>query len=184
MNALMRGFRENYLQTARDYAEAGCLEEAVAVLDQCGDGYPMLAYYRAYYLKGMGEAEKAAEECRRRADACSPLYCFPNKLEDIAVLECASELYPEGAMAYYYLGDLYYDKLQFERAVRLWEDAAARRPDFPTVHRNLALAYFNKQGEAEKARAEIEKAFALDESECSLSWTSSIRSWRLISRRV
>lgn len=164
MNALMRGFRENYLQTARDYAEAGCLEEAVAVLDQCGDGYPMLAYYRAYYLKGMGEAEKAAEECRR-ADACSPLYCFPNKLEDIAVLECASELYPEGAMAYYYLGDLYYDKLQFERAVRLWEDASARRPDFPTVHRNLALAYFNKQGEAEKARAEIEKAFALDESD-------------------
>ena len=67
--------------------------------------------------------------------------------------------------AYYYRGDLYYDKLQFERAVRLWEDAAARRPDFPTVHRNLALAYYNKQGEAEKARAEMEKAFALDESD-------------------
>lgn len=81
------------------------------------------------------------------------------------MLEGAIDLYPEGAMAYYYLGDLYYDKLQYERAVRLWEDAAARRPDFPTVHRNLALAYYNKQGEPEKARAEMEKAFALDESD-------------------
>ena len=124
----------------------------------------MLTYYRAYYLNRLGETEAAEEACRK-ADSCPPLYCFPNKLEDIAVLEGAMELYPEGAMAYYYLGDLYYDKLQYERAVRLWEDAAERRPEFPTVHRNLALAYYNKQGEPEKARAEMEKAFALDETD-------------------
>lgn len=164
MNALMRGFRESYLQTARDYAESGCLEEALAVLGECSDDYPMLTYYRACCLNRLGETEAAEEACRK-ADSCPPLYCFPNKLEDIAVLKGAMELYPEGAMAYYYLGDLYYDKLQYERAVRLWEDAAERRPEFPTVHRNLALAYYNKQGEPEKARAEMEKAFALDETD-------------------
>ncbi len=36
---------------------------------------------------------------------------------------------------------------------------------FPTVHRNLALAYFNKKNEPEKALEELEKAFALDETD-------------------
>src|SRR5699024_2230873 len=36
---------------------------------------------------------------------------------------------------------------------------------FPTVWRNLALAYFNKRGEKELARRCMEKAFALDETD-------------------
>ena len=64
MNELMRDFHESYLQAARDYAEAKCYEEAVAILEQCTKEHPMLAYYKAYY----------------------------------------------------YLGNLYYDKLQFEKA--------------------------------------------------------------------
>ncbi|MBM6853607.1 hypothetical protein H6B11_05450 [Mediterraneibacter glycyrrhizinilyticus] len=33
----------------------------------------------------------------RRADAAAPDYCFPNKLEDIAVLTRAGECLPERA---------------------------------------------------------------------------------------
>ena len=36
---------------------------------------------------------------------------------------------------------------------------------FPTVHRNLALAYFNKKNETQRALSELEKAFSLDETD-------------------
>ena len=48
-NHRLRGFRENYLMTARDYAEFGAYDEALAVLHQSKEEYPLLAYYQAYY---------------------------------------------------------------------------------------------------------------------------------------
>lgn len=164
MNRLMRDFHENYLQAARDYAEAGCYEEALKILNQCTKKHPMLSYYKGYYLEMMGREEEGKKEYRE-ADACSPLYCFPNKLEDIAVLKDAIAQYPQGAKAYYYLGNLYYDKLQFEKAAGLWEKSAELDENYPTVHRNLALAYFNKQNDPQRARAEMEKAFELDRTD-------------------
>lgn len=164
MNGLMRNFHENYLQASRDYAEAKCYEEAVAVLDQCTKEQPMLSYYKAFYL---GKMKKDDERTAvyEKAEASSPLYCFPNKLEDIAVLNEAIKVNPQGAKAYYYLGNLYYDKLRFEKATALWEKSIELDDGFPTVHRNLALAYYNKQNDAEKAKVQLEKAFALDETD-------------------
>ncbi len=167
LDGLMRGFVENYLMAARDYAEWGAYDEAVALLDACKKSWPMLGYYRAWYLylagkngtgsvsrgvreKGNGDApqfagekenetvqqreeitigdvgrcvgekeigdtlrcvgekrtanalqsveeqrsgnvfrgveEKAIEDALRTAENCKTDYCFPNKLEDIAVL--------------------------------------------------------------------------------------------------
>lgn len=70
--------------TARDYAEFGAYEEAVAVLSQCDEAWPMLFYYKAYYLGKMG---KDTSYTLLQASQCSTDYCFPNKLEDILVLE-------------------------------------------------------------------------------------------------
>lgn len=164
IKALMRGDRERYLQAARDYAESGMYPEAVRILDLCEQSYPLLSYYQAYYLTKTGNTD-AAQEKYARADAASPLYCFPNKLEDLIVLEDAVRRFPEGAKAYYYLGCLYYDKLQFEKAIALWEKSALLDDSFPTVHRNLSLAYYNKKKCPEKAKEEMEKAFALDRSD-------------------
>lgn len=162
--ALMRSDRERYLQTARDYAECRMYGEAIRVLDECGQDYPLLAYYKAHYLTKTGDAGAAQAEYAK-ADAASPLYCFPNKPEDLIVLEDAVRNYPDGAKAYYYLGCLYYDKLQFEKAADLWEKSASLDDSFPTVHRNLALAYYNKQKRPERAREELEKAFRLDRTD-------------------
>ena len=96
------------------------------------------------------------------ADACSPYCCFPNKLEDIAVLEDAMNQYAKGSKASYYLGNLYYDKLQFAKAIALWEDSEAKNSEFPTVLRNLAIAYYNKCNDSAKAKEKLERAFALD----------------------
>lgn len=160
---LMRGFHENYLQAARDYALFGAYEEALGLLAEADRTKPMVRYYEGYYLSELGrDAEaKAAFEA---AEAAPSDYCFPNKLEDIAPLTKAIEVV-DGAKAPYYLGCLYYDKVQAERAIALWERSRDLDPEFPTVHRNLALAYYNKRGDAASAGREIEEAYRLDESD-------------------
>lgn len=66
------------------------------------------------------------------------------------------------AKAPYYLGNLFYDKLQWEEACALWETSAKTDPDFAAVHRNLSLVYYNKKKDAVRAKEEMEKAFALN----------------------
>ncbi len=183
----MRDFPDNYLMTARDYAEFGEYEGAVDLLEECLTPHPMLKYYKAYYTymqhesgahgrkdsedtRGQESFEAWISELLSEAEACAPDYCFPNKLEDIAVLSFAAEwgdraqqsVKCKGTMAKYYLGCLFYDRLQWQQAKELWEQAAAEKPDFPTVHRNLSLVYYNKCHDGERARIEMEKAFALD----------------------
>ena len=160
LNVLMRDFAQNYLMTARDYAEAGAYAEAVELLDDCTSANPLVRYYQAYYLEKMGNSKEAGAKVAE-AEKMSPDYCFPNKTEDVPVLRYAVGHHDAG-MAAYYLGNLFFDKLQWQEAVGLWEKAAAQYPDFPTVHRNLSLAYFNKTGDREAAKREMEKAFALD----------------------
>ncbi|MCR4656623.1 MAG: DUF5107 domain-containing protein [Lachnospiraceae bacterium] len=164
IKTLSRDFHEHFLMVARDYAESGQFEQALAVLSACGGKSPMLYYYRAYYLGCLGDKEEAAKELKN-AEQADPAYCFPNKQEDIAVLEYAISNDEKGAKACYYLGDLYYDRLQFEKAASLWEKSAELDGGFPTAHRNLALYYFNKAHDPGKAKEELEKAFSLDETD-------------------
>jgi tetratricopeptide (TPR) repeat protein len=89
-------------------------------------------------------------------------YCFPNRIEDVKVLQAAMETNPADAKASYYLGNFWYANRQYTEAISSWEDAAKKDPSFPTVHRNLALAYYNKQSQPWKALASLEKAFELD----------------------
>ncbi|MDE7266241.1 MAG: DUF5107 domain-containing protein [Lachnospiraceae bacterium] len=164
LNGLMRDFVENYLMAARDYAEWGAYDEAISVLDCCTKQYPMLSYYKAYYLAAKSDSEGKIRQVLEVAEGQTPDYCFPNKLEDIAVLQFAIE---KGchAKAPYYLGNLYYDKLQWQEAVRLWELSAKTDSAFPIVQRNLALAYYNKCKEPEKAKQALETAFSLNPSD-------------------
>ena len=136
---------------ARHYGEFGAYEAAVQTLDQCSRKWPMVYYYKAYYQELMG---RDSTEALKQAEDCSTDYCFPNKLEDILVLKLATEKNPEGANAYYYLGNLYYDKLQYRTALSYWEQSARLNPRFPTVWRNLSLAYYNKEKDRERAGGE------------------------------
>ena len=165
MTELMHGNPLNYHELALDYAQAGERRCAVAVLDlaiQEGAVNAMTYYYKTW-LSG--------EVCALPA---APLpICFPNRLEDILALECVMQLDNTDAQAPYLLGCLYYDKRQYDEAMRLWERSAEIRPQFPTVWRNLALGLFNKTEElkietlkgAEKAVSLMERAFHLDEGD-------------------
>ena len=165
MHRKMRDFSENYLMAARDYMEFGAYGEAIALLRECPNVQPLLKYYEAYCVSRQndeeGEKVKKVRQLLDEAENTCPDYCFPNKLEDIAVLRFAAGQ-GECPMAKYYLGNLFYDKLQWQEAVSLWEEAEAGKPEFATVHRNLALAYYNKCGQPERSRKELERAFELN----------------------
>jgi tetratricopeptide (TPR) repeat protein len=173
---LMHGNPLNYHELALDYAQAGLRECAVDVLDlaiQEGAVNAMTFFYKTWL---------GGEVCPLPA---APLpICFPNRLEDILALEAVMLLDKADAQAPYLLGCLYYDKRQYDEAMRLWERSAEINPQFPTVWRNLALATFNKvetlkietwkgaerkngrgEASAEMAVELMERAFHLDESD-------------------
>lgn len=161
----MRGAAERYLQVARDYGEGGFSEEALQVLAECPAPNALVYYYQAYYTKQSGRAAGESEALYQKAEAADSYCCFPNKLEDIEVLADCMQTFKTASYAPYYLGNLYYDKRRYEKAVRCWEISAAHNKSFPTVWRNLSLAYYNHMGRQEEAKIAIEKAFALDTSD-------------------
>ncbi len=167
MNHLMRGFDENYLQTARDYWEGGFYEEAYAILKECNTEKPLLKYYMAYYSNLMGREEDTLRYLRE-AELTKAGVTFPNKLEDMLVLQFAIDKRKASPKAHYYLGNLYYDKRQYETAKLLWEKSAELDKNFPTVFRNLTLVYYNKVNDPSKAKDAMEKAFALDTTDARI----------------
>ncbi len=159
----MMGERESsYINCAIDFAQAGFYQKAVETLELCPNPGPMIYYHLALY-NAQVDYPSTVERNLKTAARADASYCFPNRLADIAALEFAIEHNPKDAKAPYYLGCLYYDRRVYDRAIALWEQSAALDPTFPTVWRNLALGYYNKRGEKDKALQCLEKAYALNE---------------------
>jgi tetratricopeptide (TPR) repeat protein len=91
-----------------------------------------------------------------------PDFCFPNRIEDVNVLQAAMKINPSDAKAPFYLGNFWYANRQYENALVCWETSRSLDDKFPTVHRNLALAYHNKLQDENEALKSLEKAFELD----------------------
>lgn len=156
MTAQAGGRTDTYLELAIDYGECGFYQESVAVLNMYEKEHPMISYYLAYFMEKAHLLVPAAKKLT------GEYYCFPNKLWDIMILTRMTERKPEDAKAWYYLGILWYDKKQYEKAMECYRRSAELDPEFPTVHRNLALYYYNKADDKESAKEEMETAFAKD----------------------
>ncbi|SEI53945.1 Tetratricopeptide repeat-containing protein [Dyadobacter sp. SG02] len=164
----MRGALQNYQELALAYAHAGLYAEASEVLElyqQDGnDVSPLVEYYLGWFAAQSGDSQKALTHYRKAAGT-SPAFCFPNKIEEVAILQNAIALNPSDGHAHYLLGNLWYDKRQFAEAIAAWEAAIRLAPTFATPYRNLSLAYYNKLGKKQEALALLEKAFALDNTD-------------------
>ncbi|MBQ7334948.1 MAG: DUF5107 domain-containing protein [Clostridia bacterium] len=148
---------ENLIDVAIDYMKAGLYADAIRTLSLADDTYPMVNYYKAYCNGKLGTV---SADLVKAANALPTGYCFPSRLEDILVLQHATETVPDGANAYYYLGCLYYDKFRYADAAQSWETCVACDPTHGKTWRNLALYYFDKAHEPEKARQALENALA------------------------
>ncbi len=164
MVELMHGNAHNYDEIALDFCEAGLWDFAEKIWNiaiENGSTTPMTFYYLGYAFLQSGDREKALKAFEKGADEC-PDFVFPNRLEAIPALNASLEMNPEDANSNHYLGNLYYDKRQYDLALAHWEEASRLNPDFPTTWRNLALLYNNKCNDSAKAVEAMEKAFSLD----------------------
>jgi tetratricopeptide (TPR) repeat protein len=161
---LSRGYDQNFIAYALDYSAAGLFKEATDLLSHAikGEGTSPLVYYHlASFNHCLGNKDQTLRWLQKAASADSYL-CFPNRLEEINALQLAFDLNPEDTLAPYYLGNLFYDKRQYTDAIRYWEQSSKGDPSFPTVWRNLGIAYFNKCHDKQNALRCFEKAFKLD----------------------
>jgi tetratricopeptide (TPR) repeat protein len=166
------------LDLAHDLARAGFATEAIAMLahapaaagdlpDQSWGAAPLVAYTLGGLYQQAGDAVAALVHIRRAA-ALAPDYCFPARLEEIALLEAAMAANPADARAPYYLGNLLYARRRQVEAIRLWERAAKLDPSFPTTWRNLGIGYFNIVKNPAKARAAYDRACRLAPADARL----------------
>jgi tetratricopeptide (TPR) repeat protein len=151
---------EYSIDIAIEYINSGFYREAAHSLSYAGE-YPLALYYTGWCCQLMGEPVKS-REYYERADKAPADYCFPARLEDIAVLSDACEEYANGGMAFYYLGCLYYDRFRYDDAIENWEKASQLCPEFSLIWRNLAIAYYDKKGSLFNAKLCMERALSLD----------------------
>lgn len=150
----------DYEALVLDYTSAGRFEEALAVAElaiaQPAGEQTLLHYYKSWCLIRLGKTAEAqiaiATAEKEPAD-----YCFPNALEAIEALQCVVDFAGKAPKALYYLGNLWYDKRRYPTAIAAWERSSREDETFPTVWRNLSLAYFNKMNRPDEAVALLEK---------------------------
>jgi tetratricopeptide (TPR) repeat protein len=164
LSELIRGNIHNYIEFALDYAWSGLYPDSIELLkkgiaaQENESVYPMAYYYKAWSEMKAG-SYGAAEESLKKAASALPDYCFPNQPEAVIVLTWAINKNPQDYKAYYYLGNYWYASKNYHAAILCWEQSVAINGHFPTSHRNLALASFNKLKDAKKALFLLEKAF-------------------------
>ncbi len=160
------------LDLALDLARAGLFAEALGIVADADtaatDGTaPLVSYYRAWLAHQLGDAKSVSTHLAAAAKA-SPDYCFPARLEEIAILQFASATAPRDARAPFYLGNLFYDRRRHAEAIKLWERAVRLDPANAVAWRNLGIGYFNILGQPTKARRAYEAAFRANPADARL----------------
>jgi tetratricopeptide (TPR) repeat protein len=168
---LMRNHSFNFINFALDYAHGGFCREAMALLSyhqaEEDQANPLINYLLGWFAGNAGD-EEVARSYFSKAGAQKPDFGFTNRLEEVLALQRALEINPQDCRAHYFLGNFYYAYRQHQLAVTHWERAADLEDDNSITYRNLALAYFNKLYQPEKALQFLEQAFRQDQGSARL----------------
>src|SRR4029077_6328930 len=122
---------------------------------------PLVYYYLAVFHERMGDRLTAQDFTARGAKMHRQGF-FPNRREDLAVLQSAVARLPGDFRAWCDIGNLLYSKRRYDEAIRAWEEARDLAGDFAQPHRNLGLAYVNQRGDDVAAWASLSEAFLLN----------------------
>jgi tetratricopeptide (TPR) repeat protein len=171
------------LDIALDHARAGLFADAIDLFNvparesslDAGQSLPrhdlgavpMVHYTLGWLHQRSGDSRTALKHFKRASSSASD-YCFPSRLEEIAILEAAMRANPADARAPYYLGNLLYDRCRHDEAIRLWELAAKRDKAFSIVWRNLGIGYFNIRKQPAKARMAYDRALKANPTDARL----------------
>ena len=153
------GRPEAYLNAAYELIASGFYRDAADVLSACPAETPLKYYAKAYAEGKLGRLE-AAQADARKAESLPTDFCFPSRVLERLILEYAVSLLPAAPRAHYYLGELLYDKKQYDAAIGHWQAAVREQPDLAPAHRNLSIACYN-HGNRSLAAGEIAEACRL-----------------------
>jgi tetratricopeptide (TPR) repeat protein len=149
---------------------SGFRQEAIQLLEIAKNSgtaglsdYPTIHYYLGY-LHHMEGNDQAAGEYFRHGMSLPVDYCFPFRLETLAVYNTAIEHQPGDAKAYYYIGNLLFDK-QPAKAMMAWAEAVTKDPGLAIAHRNLGFGYHQFTGDIDKAISAYETALSHDKTQ-------------------
>ena len=159
----MRDFDESYLELAVGYLNDGLVNDAEDVLMRFKGKDPEVSYYLGYIQDKKGNKTEA-EKYFRDANSQSEDYCFPFRLETITVLNKALEYNPKDGKAYYYIGNILYDK-QPGKAIASWENSIKNEPTLALAYRNLGWGYNRHAHDVKKAIPYYEKAISLNKTD-------------------
>ncbi|HAA02446.1 MAG TPA: DUF5107 domain-containing protein, partial [Syntrophobacteraceae bacterium] len=157
LTRLLRGDVQNYLDLAFDYAGAGLYGDASDILAAYDSTYPMVDYALGFFFTQRGDEASALRRYHQGAKQPAD-WCFPIRLEEQIILEAVREANPADGRAAYYLGNLYYDKKQYAKAIAEWQTATELEPGFSIPWRNLGIAHYNKRGDKSEAKHCYEQA--------------------------
>lgn len=144
------------LDLALDCLRAGFQAEALGVLADAqpeprSGTAPLLHYYRAWTCHLMGDMSAAQKHLTAAAQAAAD-YCFPARLEELAILQQAIAANPRDARAHALLGHWLYDRRRQREAIAHWEKSARLAPRDAVVQRCLGIGYFNILQQPARAR--------------------------------
>ncbi|AWG22784.1 hypothetical protein FFWV33_15230 [Flavobacterium faecale] len=159
----LRDFNENYLELAIGYLNEGLMLEAQDVLVRFKGKNPIVNYYLGFIEDSLGEKAKA-KKYFSLAQSLSESGIFPFRLETIKIINKALEYNPSDGKAYYYLGNILYNK-QPDLAIANWEKAIKYEPKLAMAYRNLGWGYYRHLNNLDKAIIYYEKAIALDKTD-------------------
>ncbi len=158
----MRDFDQNYLELAVGYLNEAMFTEAEEILLRYKGNNPIVQYFMGYIQHKYGKREQA-EKYFQKGHELSEEYCFPFRLETVEILKTALEYNKNDGKAYYYLGNILYNK-QPAKAIEYWEKAVEHESKLAMAYRNLGWAYHRHQKDFQKAIPFYEKAISLDNS--------------------
>jgi tetratricopeptide (TPR) repeat protein len=162
----MRNFDQNYLELAVGYFNDGMLDDAKDALLRYKGENPIVSYYLGYIEDQNGNSDQA-KKFFSKAHNLSEEYCFPFRLETVKILKKAIAYNENDGKAYYYLGNILYNK-QAEKAISYWEEAVKKEPGLAMAYRNLGWGYYRHYNDYQKAIPNYEKAIALNNSDAIL----------------
>ena len=148
---------ERVLRIAAQFMRLGLWREAATVLgreypavpaEQSEPGaplpqrHPLVAYYRGYCRKQLGEAAGADYDLGAKLPTA---YVFPNGAQTLEVLEAVVKERPGDATAHFLLGSLRMAAGQVEAAISEWRSAQKLNPAIPVLQANLGRALLRIQ---------------------------------------
>jgi tetratricopeptide (TPR) repeat protein len=154
---------QSYLEAAswywniKDWASSDFILKAALVRLPSQNISPMVYFYLASNARHQGLASRA-EEYAVKAHAMSYTGIFPNRLQDVSVLQEAIAVNPADALAKYLLGNFLFQYGRYAEAAALWRSAEGAGFHDAVLYRNLGIDAWRVNHNLDEGAAWFRKA--------------------------